>query len=572
MRFFTLAMLAVCTMTAYAQSPYGQLTDQDDPFLKGRQVLNSSKAIIKSAKAPQGMARAAAADGLTAIFDQPAGELQLMRRSGVDYLPQWGSPQPASYEEKGTYVVKGTDGNYYFKNFVTNMCNGGAWVKGTVEGDVISVATGQICTQLWWFNGEEDQLFTYYLYALDSESHTEVDPYYGQEYEVYEYFPNFDVESIQFKINADGSLTALNGDILFGGLEKEGDEYTWPGYGDMECSFFPFSEEPQTAPEGLNYTVDLMKYLVYSTDSYRFLDVAISGQDVYLKGLAEIMPEGIVKGQIEDGKVKFQTNQFMGVEEKYSTLLYLKTANKRVEEDEWGWQTYYFDECDNLSLNYDADTQSFGTSEGALLLNAGKEAVLHHEQYDSPNLSVWTELAATPATPEWSYYMPYTEADWGSWGYASFNLSTLDTKGNYILPEKLYYICYLDETPLPAIDDETGEEYTEVSYNFSNSNFVGGGTQYHTVYFYTGDFERFGLQSVYYGAGERRTSNIWYYGDEKPADGEDNPVSIQTAAQAVRTLITDAQGRTRSQLGQGLNIVTVTYADGSKKAAKLMIK
>lgn len=574
MRIFTLAMLAACTMAAYAQSPYGQLNDENDPFLKGRQVLHSGKAVVKGAKAPIVMAKAASADdGLTAMFDQPEGELQLMRRSGIDYLPQWGSPTPAPYEEKGTYVVKGTDGNYYFKNFVTNMCNGGAWVKGTVEGDIISVATGQICSQLWWFNGEENELFTYYLYALNSISHTEVDPYYGQEYEVWEYFPDFDVEAIQFKINADGSLTSLDDELLYGGLEYDsyGEEYTWPGYGDMGCSFFPFDEEPQTAPEGLTYTEDLMKYLVYSTDSYRFLDVAISGEAVYLKGLAEIMPEGIVKGQIEDGKVKFTTNQFMGVEQKYSTLLYLKTANKRVEVDEWGWSTYYFDECDDLCLSYDADTQSFGTSEGALLINAGKESVLHHEQYDSPFLSVWQEVAATPATPEWTYYMPFTEAEWGSWGYASFNLNTLDTKGNYILPEKLYYICYLDETPLPAIDDVTGEEYTEVSYNFSNNDFVGGGSMSHTIYFYTGDFERFGVQSVYYGADERRESPIWYYGDEKPADNDD-PVSLSTTAQATRTLITDAQGCIRSQLGAGLNIVTITYADGSKKTAKLMIK
>ena len=60
-----------------------------------------------------------ASDHQACLFVQPEGELQLMRRSGVDYLPVWGSPAPAEYTEKGTYVVKGTDGNYYFKNFIS---------------------------------------------------------------------------------------------------------------------------------------------------------------------------------------------------------------------------------------------------------------------------------------------------------------------------------------------------------------------------------------------------------------------------------------------------------------------
>ena len=111
MKFFTLAMLSACTMAAYAQSPYADMSDQNDTYLQSRQVLNVGKVSTKTVKAPQAMTKAPAEEGLTAMFDQPEGELMLMRRAGTDWLPVWGSPAPAYNAEKGTYVVKGTDGN-----------------------------------------------------------------------------------------------------------------------------------------------------------------------------------------------------------------------------------------------------------------------------------------------------------------------------------------------------------------------------------------------------------------------------------------------------------------------------
>ena len=164
----TLFLLAsLLTASMFAQSPYGDIQDKDNTYVKARQTriikqdvrfANEAFTMAPKAEAPTELD--------SSLFVQPEGELQLMRRSGIDYLPVWGQPAPAEYQEKGTYVVKGADGNYYFKNFITNMCNGGTWIKGEVEGNVISVKTGQICTQLWYDNGVTNSLYTYYLYAL----------------------------------------------------------------------------------------------------------------------------------------------------------------------------------------------------------------------------------------------------------------------------------------------------------------------------------------------------------------------------------------------------------------------
>ncbi len=575
MKLFALAMMAAaCTVAANAQTPYGNLDNQDDAYLKARQVKETDY-VIKLATTPVAstIAKAPAEEGLTAMFDQPEGEKILMRRTGTDYLPMWGSPSPADYTDKGTYVVKGTDGNYYFKNFVTNMCNGGAWVKGTVEGDIVSVATGQICTQLWWDNSNGRELFTYYLYALNFTTHTEVDPYYGTEYEVREYFPVMDVESIQFRIQEDGSLTTLDSEMLYGGVEMVNGEWSWPGYGDKNCCFYPSDEAIETAPADAEFKPMLMKYSVYSQDSYRFVEAAYHDYLLYIRGLAEILPEGIVVGieNTDSGSFKFLSGEFMGVEEKYSTMVFLKGAQSVVNVDEWGWTTISFEPCDMVELTYDAEKDQYEMPENAMLVNVGPNEILHHEAYDRPTMKWWNEVAATPATPVWTQFMPYTVFDWGAWGYAGFDIYTLDVDGNYILPDELYYICYLDDAVFEIYDEATRTIYDEIPYNFSNNDVVGGGYNSHYIYFYVDGFERFGVQSVYYGGGERKCSPVVYYGEE-PEDPVD-PVAISTANREISsTSITDASGNVRSHLGQGLNIVTVRYTDGTVKTAKMMIK
>ena len=322
----------------FAQSPYGDIQDKDNTYVKARQThiikqdvrfANEAFTMAPKAEAPTELD--------SSLFVQPEGELQLMRRSGIDYLPVWGQPAPAEYQEKGTYVVKGADGNYYFKNFITNMCNGGTWIKGEVEGNVISVKTGQICTQLWYDNGATNSLYTYYLYALKAVEETGTD-WQGNEYTYTAYVLDEDVSEIKFNIEADGRITSQDGNVLYGGLEENEDgTFTWPGQGDMDCTFYPFDEVPQTAPEEVEYSDYVFSNYPYATDiEYRILQGGILDNVLYVKGLAEIIPEGIIKAQIEGDKARIVTNQFLGVDQTYSTLVYLKPCSYTVETDEWG--------------------------------------------------------------------------------------------------------------------------------------------------------------------------------------------------------------------------------------------
>lgn len=569
MKHFTLSVFAAaCSMAAFAQSPYAPISGEGDSYLQGRAALKQQRveATVAADVQASTLRRAKAEDGLTAMFDQPEGELSLMRRSGKDWLPMWGMYTSADYTEKGTWVVKGTDGNYYFKNFVTNMCNGGAWVKGTVEGDIVKVATGQICTQLWWFNGTEDELFTYYLYGVVEFEHTGFDEMYGTEYTYYTYDVDPSVESIDFKIEADGSLTCVDPDIVYGGFEILNDAWNWPGYGDQGCSFYAFDEVAQEAPADVEFSDYAISHSVYGAIYYNIIQGAQTADNLYLSSLVDILPEGVVIADIDGDKAVVASDQFLGVDHKYSTLVYARACSYREELDEWGWAQIYTEPIDQLVLAYDAATKHFSSNDQGFVLNAGKSSMQTHENYLTPTIYQFVEAPAVPATPEWSQFMPYTEFDWGAWGYAGFSIFTKDVDGNYILPEKIYFTCYLDDTPL-VVTDNNGQEITDIPYSLVTNDIIGG-SDLHYVYFYQNDFERFGVQSVYCGGGEEMRSPIVYYGEE-PGD----PVGLDaTASPVASTCITDAAGRIRTSIGQGLNIITVTYADGTRKVAKLMVK
>ena len=571
----TLALLLCFVVTcALAQSPYGNIDDKNDAFIKSRQerVINKNVRFTDKVVTPTARFMANAPEELDpALFEQPEGLLLLMRRSGTDYLPVWGSPSPANYTEKGTYVVVGADGNYYFKNFVTNMCNGGTWIKGEFDGSVITVKMGQICAQLWYDNGVTNELYTYYLCALSEQEATGID-WYGNEYTYTEYVPDMDVEEIKFDVNDDGTITSQNPDVLYGGIIEEADgSFTWPGYGDMNCTFYPFDEEPQTAPEDVEFSEYVMSNYPYLSEiDYKMIQGGILDNVFYVKGLADIVPDAVIMATIEGDKARIATNQFLGLDKTYSTLAYLKPCDVYIEYDEWGWGTIFVEEIEEMVLDYDATGNRFSNESNGLLINAGKETVSTHEQYHYPTFYLFTDKPAVPASPVFTSFMPYTETEYYAQGYAGFDIFTNDVDGNYIVPEKLFYTCYLDDAPMVfSMNDypDLEEDMTVIPYAYSNYDIISGGKT-HYIYFYSGDFDRFGVQTIYRGGGEERRSPIIYYND-----GTNSGINEAASdATVISTTYFDMMGRQHNGLNKGVNIVVVKYSDGTVKSAKVMLK
>ena len=311
-------------------------------------------------------------------------------------------------------------------------------------------------------------------------------------------------------------------------------------------------------------------YPYLSDIAYKMVQGGILDGTFYMKGLADIVPDAVIMATIEGDKARIATNQFLGLDKTYSTLAYLKTCVAYKEYDEWGWATIYTDEAEEMILDYDATLNRFSNETNGLLINAGKEQVSTHEQYHYPTFYQFNEVSVVPASPAWTSYYPYTETQYSSWGYAGFDIYTNDVDGNYILPDKLFYTCYLDSEPLVFSKEnyaDLEEDMTVIPYAYTNYDIVASGA-IHYIYFYTGDFERFGVQTIYRGGGQELRSPIIYYGEETPS-GLNEPASDATV---VETTYYDMQGRKLSGLNKGVNIVVMKYSDGTVKSTKVMLK
>ena len=226
-----------------------------------------------------------------------------------------------------------------------------------------------------------------------------------------------------------------------------------------------------------------------------------------------------------------------------------------------------------MMMDYDAYLSKFSKLDLGLIINAGKAEVSSHEVYLRPTFYLFNEQPATPASPEFTYFLPYAETEYYAHGYAGFNIYTTDVDGNYILPSKLFYTCYLDRTPLVFRAEDYAnqdEDITEIPYDFSNYDIVGGGTTSRYIYFYTGDFDYFGVQTIYRGGGEERRSPIIYYPDGGPDSGIGELPSSD--ATVIETMYLDLQGRQLDGLTKGVNIVVVKYSDGTCKSTKIMVR
>lgn len=507
-KMFLLSVLlfSALSSTAQEQRPYGAVTPAKGSYCAKR--FPAAKAsVVAPATARHNQAPKRDAE---IISEQPAGKLMLMKRSGIDVIPFYGTPTPAAYNNKGTYVVMGDDGNVYFKSYVTDMANGGTWVKGVKNGDLVTISLPQVSCHLWY----HDKEFTYYLYAMKKTIVTATDEWTGEIYTYQSWVPDSSVTSISYRMGADSSLTldsATPDSLLLGGvLDEDG---TWPGYGDMNCTFEPFYETPNSLPKGVETTDFVLgNYSAYGEKTQRLISGAIANDTLYIKGFANILPQGVLKAKIEGSKAVMPTGQFLGVDSVYSTLCYAKASSYELNNDE-GWITVYNYEAPEVTFDYDADKGLFAADTNAILVNAGKDEILFHECYLKPFFRRYVEQPTVPALPELTSFTPYDEK-W-KYGWISFYLRHEDGEGNYINPANLSFRIYLDDDTEPyefTLETEDGNTVTttDIPYNYSDDNIIGGGDDYHTVYYSMSDFEKMGVQSVYKSQGVEKTSDIVY--------------------------------------------------------------
>ena len=284
--------------------------------------------------------------------------------------------------------------------------------------------------------------------------------------------------------------------------------------------------------------------------------VGFDGNDVYFKGVSDDTADMWLKGTLsEDGKtVTIPANQYMGE----ATIL-------------WYTFPYYFtavgedgETMEDIVLNYDAENNKF-TTDQVLVLHDGKRSIGEpYQTFTEVEISKMEEFAATPADPS------IDELNLsGNYPNAYFIIPAEDVDGNAILTSKLFYTVWIEEDgvekPFTAVAGEgfyskATEDMTEIPYDYNDNYdiYKGGSVFYFNPIDVVANWTKIGIQSIYYGGGERNVSNIvWDNGSVTTGIAN---VTVETSKNSA---VFDLQGRRVAKTAKGLYIM-----DGKKVVVK----
>ena len=306
--------------------------------------------------------------------------------------------------------------------------------------------------------------------------------------------------------------------------------------------------------------------------------VVREGNDFYVAGLNDAMPDTWAKGTLEGDKVTFEGHQYMGFDTLTLAYTFFEPIGHQPTWYDYGDGTGdYYDEpvfLDKIVFDYDAATGSF-KSDSTFYVNQGYKKPNQLYTYDEPAFAPWTEKAATPmevGEENVSYY-PYNDMD--GYGILTFIPSEFDADGNLLDTKQLYYTVYLDDEPL-AFDTQDypslKEETTEIPYLFNDQENIVYYAGALNVKTFVEGIDSIGVQLIYKGGGEVRKSAISYVSakDEEDVDGIDNIGA--NASKFVSTVFTDLSGCKVARPAKGVYIQTVRKADGTVKSVKRVFK
>lgn len=508
----------------------------------------------------------ATSDDYQVVVDQPEGKLVTYMRNGESAISYFGFFFNESQNGMAMEIVYDEDGQTVWMHnpIAFGQTEEGAWVKGTIEGNKIRVPLGQ-CT---FFSNEEGYgVETAVLKLIE-----EVDG--GEIY--YDYVQDTDYNEVTFTVGEDGTITF----DLTATVNEEGfpnqfygmvytDSKSWANVGDYNMSYTVFDQEITTMPEGLTTESWAM---MYDDDNLnvevKMIDVAIDGNKLYIAGIAE-NEQAVLVGDINGNKVSFANDQYLGCEYGYHTFSAMGSYRLDQEYDDV-WDEYYevinYSPLASYAFTYDAKKKTIRGADNILLAkNCGPtdNGISPYEAYHSVKFSVVEDKAATPANPEFSSFGEYFE----DYGYDAITckIKLEDVDGRYIAKENVYYILWVnidgEKQPFTFYADEyygfaelgitelTEVPYDFVSYDEASWEDIDEGASYITMY-ETG-FDDYGIQTIYYGGGERRESSIVWY-KEGP---EDSDVAIKSLNNDQKVKVYDLMGRMHKDAKIGLNLI-----------------
>ena len=499
------------------------------------------------------------------ISQAPEGETKYYNESYEGWV-FWGQEYGLQYMSGTTTnkIVWCSNGEVYIQNPVANYSTG-TFANGTYADGKITVELPQCIGSYYDTDGTMKDMYLNKLEEVEQDG----EKYYMICYPEDNYL-EYDVDDAgNVKLNlgnsADYDVTTGNNPKYLVGVTYSNEPHAlqvWSGYGDtFETWNIIDNGEPVTPPAD----AVMQEWAFETLGKKSIVQVAVDGNDVYVDGFTSYMKGYWFKGTMEDGKITFPTNQYMGKNE-WDQFYYFMAARIFVDEtSEWN----QYEPIDKVTLVYNPETGMYTAQEDeTFIVSTSKENISATAIAENP--SMWQQtpemFKAKPLNPSLTNCLNNPGISTLEWDIPNEN-----EKGAILSGNKMYYNLYVDG----ELYTFTPEEYplfteptTDVPYEASNYYDIYVYNTSHTIYLKKDIAETVALQSFYVDedgtkyASDLVTENVLDTGIGKVEGGK----------QAVSTEYFNLSGVKTTRPTAGMYIMKTKYNDGTSSVKKVLVK
>lgn len=537
-KFTLIAAAAILAASAAQAAPVRRLVN-DKPFAAIKQETPARKtAVKKNVKRHTPAANMPGpSDDLQIVYTAPEGKSGYYSKEGMAYGSLYGMWAYSTSEEGYVAEIVLTEDKMYMAPcFSTDATHKKSYLVADIKDGVATFTFPQMAFTDLYYDANDD-IIEWPDYAMMME--------YTEDEEGYFNLVPCEKQTISFNINEDGTITPVEEleDTYIAAAYWYDDEETpeksgwfWDLMGDNYTKFTPITATPTTLPEGI--TTETWN-VINGKDGYT-AQVAIEGTDIYVVGLFQNMPEGVIAGKLENGKATFPSVNYLGIYTagEMASAYVMSVEPATYEDPDYGVIDGYLPDGKDIVFAYD-ETANTLTTEGVIGLSMVENGYL---AMDFPLVDAiiakpsGKEITEVPAPTIIEYYTYDDEYGAGAIGFSMTRL----TNGTDLIPaDKLYFTIYMDDEPYVFEPDEIytciSEPTSLIPYgiidetqsfdydDYSNEEFV---------YLFVEGFETIGVQAIYKDGDKEVKSEITtingkedYFAPEEPGD-DDSIVNI----------------------------------------------
>ena len=493
--------------------------------------------------------------GMSVCAAEVSGEILELSRNCRSYVNVYGFVIPQNNYGSVVRLKKEADGTCTLIYPVSELATDP--IKGNISGDKITFTLPQVVNQVTVEDEGTPETYDIVIAAF-TEQPVEDD---------YVTWLTDENQTVTFEIAADGSITESNPDVMLGvGIDMGDAGIQWTGFGDVNISMAPFAAEEVSVPAG----IAVENYVVRSFDSPYIAHVAMDGDDVYVQGLINAMPDSWIKGRLADGKVAFDNGQYLGIARTASVFrnyAYCLVTTKGYDAD---FKEVFGPVESAFEVEYNADDKSFTfPTDQVVCMSLDPKDIYMRSMSEFVSLEYRGKFEpTTPPDPVIEYFSEYDSGD--GYGELDFTLPDTGADGKVLDYGNYYYNVIVDgeiHEITPAVYLSVTEAMTDIPYTFSDNNdFYCYSEGYHMFYFRIPEYRTIALQSVYTIDGVTNKSAVVLAGEAAVDD------IVLDLAPVVGEEYFDLSGRKISGGAKGIIIKRVTRADGTVETAKTVVR